>query len=130
MSPTVQSKDRARGPRLGEASFTWAGCGVQFATFDMKVDGGGTGVVANVGGFGDKYGVGDVSTTCAPLLDGADLGSLLAGGLTIGGFRGFELFRQGLELVLRFFDHVLDLVGPRLRVVEGVDHLLKCEREL
>lgn len=96
----------------------------------MKVDGGGTGVMADVGRLGDKHRVRDVGTTRASLLDSANLGSLPARGFAIGGPRGFELFWQGFKLALRFFDRVLDLVAPRLRVVEGMDHLLECEGEL
>lgn len=112
---------------MGGASLAWARCGVQFAAFDMKVDSGGTGVVADIGRFGDEDGVGDVSATGAPLLDGANLRSLLTGDFAI---RGFELFWQGLEQCLGLLDHILDLIGPCFGVVEGVDHLLEREREL
>lgn len=91
----------------------------------MKVDGGGTGVVANVGRLRNKHGVGDVSAAGAPLLDGANLRSLI-----VGGPWGFEFFWQRLELAFGLFDEVINLVGPGLRVVEGVDHPLEREREL
>jgi hypothetical protein len=96
----------------------------------MKVDGGGTGVMTNVGRFGDKYGIGNVSATGAPFLDGADLGPFVAGGLATREPGGFEFFWQGFELASGLFDQIFDLFAPGFRVVEGVDHLLEREREL
>ena len=130
MNPSVQSEGGAlSGSALGGASFSWASCGLRFSAFDMKVDGGGTGVVANIGGFGDKNRVWDVGATGAPFLDSTDLGPLLVRGLAVRKSWGFELFWQGLELGFGIFDNVLDLFGPGSRVVEGVDHLLERERE-
>jgi hypothetical protein len=82
----------------------------------MKVGGGGTSLVADVGRFGDEHRVGNVSAAGAPLLDSANTGSLSVG-LVARAPGGFELFRQGLKLALGLFDHLFDLVGPCLRVV-------------
>jgi len=118
------------GPGLGGSPFGWARRGVQFATFDVKVDSRGASVMANIGRFSNKHGIRDVSTSSAPLLDGANLRSFLAGGLAAGKPGGFEFLRQGLELAFGLFNQVIDLVGPSLRVIESVDHLLEREREL
>ena len=96
----------------------------------MEVYGRCASVVANVGRFGNKHGVWDVSASSASLLDGADLRSFLTGGLATGKPGGFEFLRQGLELTFGLFNQVVDLVGPSLRVIECVDHLLEREREL
>ena len=86
--------------------------------------------MANVGRFGDKYGVRNVSTSSAPLLDGTNLRSFFVRGLATRKPGGFEFLRQGFELALGLFNQVIDLVGPGLRVIESVDHLLEREREL
>jgi len=86
--------------------------------------------MANVGRFGNKYGVRDVSASSAPLLDGADLRSFLTRGLATGKPGGFEFLRQRFELALGLFNQVIDLVSPSLRVIESVDHLFEREREL
>ena len=112
---------------MGESSFCWARYSVRRATFDAEVDAGRTSVVADTGRFRNKLGVLGVSTPSAPLLNGADLRSFPTSGLAP---RGFEFLWQGLELTFGVFDQVLDLVGPGLRVVKGVDHLLECKREL
>ena len=52
----------------------------------MKVNDGGTSLVADVGRFGDKHGVRNVSTTGTPLLYGANLRPLLTGGFASWGF--------------------------------------------
>ena len=114
-SPRIQGEGGASGPGLGVAAFIWTRCGV-LAAFDMKVGGGGTSLVADVGRFRDEHRVGNVSAAGAPLLDSANPGSLPVG-LVVGTPGGFELLRQGFELILGLFDHLFDLVGPCLRVV-------------
>ena len=125
-SHSIYSEGRASGSALGEASFGWTRRSVRFSTFNVEVDARGTGIMADVGGFGDEDGIGDMGTTGAPLLDSADLGPLLPEGLAT---RGFEFFREGFELAFGLFDQVLDLVSPGFRVVEGVDHLFEGERK-
>lgn len=85
--------------------------------------------MANIGRFGNKDGVGDIGAAGASFLDSANLGPLLGRGFGARESRGFKFFRQGFKLTLGFFDQNLDLFGPSLGVVEGVDHLFERERE-
>ena len=129
-SPGVYGEGGTSGSALGGAPFSWAGCGVRFLTFDIKIDGGSTRVMADAGRFLDEDRIGDLGATGAPFLDGSNLKPFLAGGLAGRESGGLEFFWQGLKLVFRLFDRVLDLISPGFRVVEGVNHLFEREREL